>query len=78
MLLLSQLTIGSVVSVERCVSKKWLHIVWENKVLIILRFWLLYLQERRGGRGGGRRSGGRRDRGGRSGGVEEGGVEEEG
>ena len=46
--LLNQFTIGSVVSVEWCVSKELLHIVWENKDLIILCFWLLHLQERRG------------------------------
>lgn len=52
MLLLSQVTISSVVSVEWCVTKERLHIVWENKVFIIFWFWLFYLQKR-GGEGGG-------------------------
>lgn len=58
MLLLSQVTISSVVSVEWCVTKERLHIVWENKVFIIFWFWLFYLQKR-GGEGGGGGGGGR-------------------
>ena len=58
MLLLSQVTISSVVSVEWCVTKERLHIVWENKVFIIFWFWLFYLQKR-GGEGGGGCGGGR-------------------
>ena len=48
-----RLTIGSVVSVEWCVAKEWLHIVWKDKVLIFLWFRLLHLWERhrRGRRG---------------------------
>lgn len=50
MILAMRLTIGSVVSVEWCVAKEWLHIVWKDKVLIFLWFRLLHLWERhRGG-----------------------------
>ena len=71
MLLLSQLTISSVVSVEWCVTKERLHIVWENKLFIIFWFWLFYLQKRGG-------EGGRvwRKEGVEKRGVEEGGMEE--
>lgn len=36
--------IGCVVSVERCVLQKWLHIARKNKVIVIIRFWFFCLQ----------------------------------
>ena len=71
MLLLSQLTISSVVSVEWYVTKERLHIVWENKLFIIFWFWLFYLQKRGGEEGRVWRKEGVEKRG-----VEEGGMEE--